>query len=53
MSCISKAVSINSDPFPPLVWREFKGAPRVCLRLNLLMFGLFVLGIVMIILAGR
>ena len=36
-----------------LVWREFKGAPRVCLRLNLLMFVLFVLGIVLIILAGR
>lgn len=35
-----------------LVWKEFKGAPRLAHKLNLAMFALFVIGLLTIILAG-
>ena len=36
-----------------LVWREFKGAPKSALRLNLAMFALFILGLALIVIAGE
>ena len=36
-----------------LVWREFKGAPKSALRLNLVMFVLFLFGLALIVLAGE
>ena len=36
-----------------LVWREFRGAPKSAVRLNIAMFALFLFGLALIVLAGE